>query len=314
MKSARRNLVYYTLYLTDTARSYHSLVEQHLASVESLRKNNRSVPVCLTICGNELRKRDQRHLNNLGVRVRYLGSYEERLKRSGFEFLAKVFAENPNSPRWVTLPGILNFRFDRVLCIDNDVFFIRDVEEIFAALESSDVCAREEPWTKPSPLGYDPGYLDAIVMRRLQRSEKLYQIIPFNTGVLLMKRPVAEWFCANLHLYLIYLIRFTIWMAKRRPSPDDQAFVVIARELGIDEAKTSLGPLHYPCSNQWIIGQLALWFTFAARKFNIRFFPRSLVLQGSEFLAIGRQLQTPALVHYYSANSDYFFRWLRRFL
>ena len=227
MKSSTRHLVSYTVYLTETARSYHSLVEQHIASVESLRRNNQSIPVCLTVCGNKLRTRDQCHLQSLRVRVRYIGSYEERLKRSGFGVLAKVFAENPNSPKWISLPEILNVRFDRVLCIDNDVFFIRDVEEIFGALENDDVCAREEPWTKRSPLGYDPTYVDESAMRRLQRSEKLYRIVPFNTGVLLMKRQVAEWFSTNMDLFLSYLVRFTLWMAKHRPARDDQAFVAI---------------------------------------------------------------------------------------
>jgi hypothetical protein len=226
--------------------------------------------------------------------------------------LAKVFAANPNSPKWISLPGILTRRFDRVLCVDNDVFFIRDVAEIFAALGKSDICAREEPWTKRSLLGYDPSYLDESALGRLQRSENLNRIVPINTGVLLMNRRAAEWLSMNLHLYLSYLVRFTIWMAKQRGSRGDYNFVKIARQLGIDETNTGLAPLRYPCTNQWIIGQLALWFTFASRRFKIRLFPYSSVLQGDEFLKIGSQFEMPALVHYYSVNSSYFFRWLRK--
>jgi hypothetical protein len=313
MKSSRRHLVYYTLYLTKTARSYRPLIEQHMASVESLRRDNQSIPVCLTVCGSKLRPKDQRHLKNLRVRVRYLGSYEERLThyRLG-SWVADVFAENPNSLKWVSLREIIKLRFDSVLYVDNDTFFSRDVEELFAALADADICAREEPLTKRSYLGYDSSYLDESAMRSLLRSEKLNSIIPFNTGVVLMKRQVAEWLSLNLNLFLSYLVRFTISMARHRPARDDEAFVEIARELDIDETRTGLAALRYPCSNQWIVGQLALWFTFAARRFKLRLFPRSLVLQGDEFLKLGRQFRMPALFHYYSGNSEYFFRWIRR--
>lgn len=314
MKSKARHLVYYALYFADNARSHQFLLEQHLASVESLRRSNRSIPVCVAVCGKKLRSKDRRHLESLRVRVRYLGSYEQRFKRNRpGSWVADVFAANPNSTKWISLPEIVKLRFDNLLYVDNDTFFIGDVEELFGSLGgNADVCAREEPLTKRSYLGYDSSYIDESAMRSLLRLEKLNPIAPFNTGVVLMRRKVAERLSRNLDVFLSYLARFTLGMAECRPSRSEQPFVSRARELELDGADSGLSPLRYPCSNQWIVGQLAFWFALASAGFKIRFFPRSLVLQANEFFDVGRQFQLPCLVHYYSGNSGYFFRWVRR--
>ena len=311
VNSRSSHLVSYTIYFAKTGPGYQYILDRHIRSVESLRRNNRSIPVYLGVWGGKLRTRDQHYLEKLRVEIRHLGSYEKHLRRNLPSKWATVFAQYPLGQKWLSLDQILTKRFDRVLHIDNDTFILCDIEELFEKFQQADFCAREEPTTKRRHIAYDPTYIDESIISSLQHSEKVNRIIPFNTGVVLMKREVTEWLSRNLDLYLCYLMRFTIWLVKQTGTIADEPFLCAARRLNVAAASSRLWPLVYPSSNQWILDEFALWFTLATSKFKIRFFPLSAVLQGDEFPEIGTQWRAPRLIHYYSANADYFFdNWL----
>jgi hypothetical protein len=311
VKSDESHLVYYTIHFGNTGHTYESILDQHIKSVESLRKNNQSIPICVAVWERRLRRVDQQRLESLDVKVRHLGSYAKRLRQWLPGAWADLFNQFPNGQKWISLSDLLDARFDRILYLDNDTFFLRDVEELFERFPVADLCAREEPNTRRSPLGYHPTYIDEAVLSHLLRSEKSNRIVPFNTGVVLMRRQVAEWLSQNLNLFFSYAMRFTMWLTRQPSSTADESFLTAARELDCAEAGNELSALRYPSSNQWILEEFALWFTFAISKFKVRLLPLHSVLQGDEILAFGRLSGPPCLIHYYSANSDYFFWWLR---
>jgi hypothetical protein len=305
------NLVYYTIQVSEITTSNELIVDQHIQSVESLRKNNRSIPIRLAVWGGKLRTNHRRHLENLDVHISYLGDYKRRLQRYAPASWATIIGQHQGAARWLALSELLTPRFDRVLYLDNDTFVLRDIEEVFARFPRGDVCAREEPSTGRSLIPYDSSYIDESAIRALQRSEKISAIIPFNTGVVLLNSRVAQWLSRNLDLFLRYFVRFTISLAARRPNRSDESFVVAARRLSLSAKNIDANALVYPSRNQWIVDQFALWFTLATSPFKVRLLPASSVLQANEFVQIGRKFQTPCLVHYYSGNTRKFRRWLR---
>ena len=312
MKSRPSHLVFYAANLPENISEYDLILDQHTKSVASLRNYNASIPVCLAVCGRRLRRRDRDRLERLGVKTRYLGRYTKRLQQSLPAHWRDAFAQLPTWQKWLGLEDILSLQFDRVLYLDNDTFFLDNVENLFQRFYAADLYAREEPGTKRSHLGYDQTYIDESVVCNLFRSEKLRSLIPFNIGVMLMKRPVVEWFSQNLDVFFSYLIRFTTSLAQNRRAISDEPFVIAARQSNFRDGNTGLKPLVYPSRNQWILDQFALWFTLAASPFKVGLLPRASVLQGAEFLTIGKRL-LPSLVHYYSANFDYFCEWLGGF-
>jgi hypothetical protein len=226
---------------------------------------------------------------------------------------ARAFTRFPSAQRWLSLDDILTARFDRILYLDNDTFILGDIERLFRRFQGADLYAREEPTTRRSHIGYDSTYIDESIIRGLQRAEKVNPILPFNIGVVLMKRQVAQWLAQNVDLVFRYLMRFTSWLIKNSDVPDNEPFAIAAKELNLADASKGLKPLLYPSRNRWILDQFALWFTLAASSFKVGLFPLSSVLQADEFLSIGSRFREPHLIHYYSANSDYFIRWLSRF-
>jgi lipopolysaccharide biosynthesis glycosyltransferase len=104
-----------------------------------------------------------------------------------------VYALNPSAGRWLLgLDRILAARsFEEVLYVDNDTYFLDDIERLFAGCLLGDIFAREEPLNRESHLGHDPRYIDELAVRDLVRSEEINPVIPFNMGVVLMKREVA---------------------------------------------------------------------------------------------------------------------------
>jgi hypothetical protein len=280
-------------------------VRQWLQSIRSLRRYNASVEVHLVlygaVSGEVIHESERQH-----VALHCVGGYRERLEETDPEHAAVLC-------RYPALHKILSLRFlplrnaRRVLYLDCDTFFFSDVASIFANHQSRHFYAREEPWSRRSPYGYKPSYLDEDALVRICAGERLQFIPPCNTGVMLFNHGLWAPVAAAAQQSLSYCWRLLAGIC------EDEG---LARECGPalrEEVKRSLErsrerpALPYPSSNWWIVEEIATLLMLGGLEGLTHDVLRRVdVAQNGEWNG-AQGAQRPTLVHYFSHFEDEFF-------
>src|ERR1700733_12207035 len=201
-----KRVVCYSVYLQSSERR-PLLLRQIVASVESLRTHNKSVPVHVFSYGSapELAK----VLAPYDVTIHNQGSYQERLA-SIFPRGAPVLSRYPLLHRFLNFQEISALDPGQVLLLDADTIFFSDVDALFATYSNADCYAREEPACKRSADGYDPNYIDEDSLAGLASAEGITPPLPFNAGVLLLNNQLWRRMPSD-SVFLSYVWRFAVW-------------------------------------------------------------------------------------------------------
>src|SRR5262249_40427007 len=155
----------------------------------------------------------------------------------------------PTLHKFTCLPRLAATGASRVLGIDSDTFFFRDVGALFDRYADLDLYAREEPFARASPAGYRPEAVDEDALAALAAREGASLVAPFNIGVMLYNHGSFQKLAGRLGELLRFVFRFSVWLADRTEVP--HADLVLLREqrrrlvLAEDEALA----LPYPSQN-----------------------------------------------------------------
>jgi hypothetical protein len=251
-------------------------------------------------------------LRKLNAEVRHLGEHRAYIARTQPE-RAEFFALDPKIHRWLVLDEPELKRCSRILYIDSDTFFFAPPSRLFERYRGADLYAREEPFSRRSILGYNPSYLDENAIAQLRQGDKLRPVPPFNTGVCLFTREMADSITSIVPAYFDYLFRFFAWF-RLHPDPRTPA-LTNAEQLVHDRflRDAAAQALPYPSQNRWIVDQVALW--LALGRFpepEFADFAPSDVWQGGEFQQMSPSTPPPILCHYFGSNMQRFFGRLRQ--
>ena len=154
-----------------------------MQSIRSLRRHNAAVEVHLVLYG-EVPSAIVREAERQRVALHCVGSFRERLE-DVCPGHADALSAYPALHKTLSLRFLPARRSRQVLYLDCDTFFFGDVASIFASHQSRHFYAREEPWSRRSPYGYRPSYLDEDALARICAAERLRFVPPCNTGVML---------------------------------------------------------------------------------------------------------------------------------
>lgn len=278
---------------------------QWLQSIRSLRRRNASVEVHLVLYGpvsNEIVRETARQR----VALHCVGGYRERIEEACPEY-ADALSCYPALHKMLSLRFLPLGNAGQVLYLDCDTFFFGDVASIFANHQSRHFYAREEPWSRRSPYGYRPAYLDEDVLARTCAAERLQFIPPCNTGVMLFNLGLWAALAAASENSLTYCWRLLATICE-----DDE----LARECSPalrEKVRQSLTrspkqpALPYPSTNWWIVEEIATWLTLGSLKgLTHDVLRRADVAQNGEFNGTDGS-SSPTLVHYFSNLEDEFF-------
>jgi hypothetical protein len=275
-------------------------------SLNSLRIVSPDQPVFVFLFGESPRGFVEA-LRQLNADVRPLGDYRAYIARVEPDH-AELFALDPRLHRWLVLEEPELKACARLLYIDSDTFFFEPASNLFERYRDADLYAREEPLCRRSIHGYNPSYLDEEKISELRVRERLGPVPPFNTGVCLFTRELADAITANLPHYFDYLYRFLSWF-QLHPVPVAGAVTSSTQMIYERHLRSAAGQaLPYPSQNRWIVDEIALWLALG-RFSNLRFadFAPSDVWQGAEFEQMSTESPLPQLCHYYGKNTDRFF-------
>jgi hypothetical protein len=280
-------------------------------SLESLRLFDPEMPVFVFLFGepphgyvDELRR--------LKAEVRPMGDYRAYIARTEPD-RAEFFAVDPKLHRWLILEEPELKACARLLYIDSDTLFFAPPRALFDRYRDADLYAREEPFSRRSIHGYDPSLVDEEGIAGLREREGLSPVPPFNTGVCLFTREMADAITTIVPRYFDYLFRFLAWF-QHHPRPEDPAVTsstqaVYDRYLGPAEGQA----LPYLAKNRWIADQVGLWLALGQfTRFRYADFAPADVWQGAEFQQMSAHTPLPILCHYYGSNTMAFFDCLRR--
>ena len=285
---------------------------QLVRSLESVRFFHPDLPVFVYLFG-EAPPDFLRQLRQLHAEVRHLGDHRAYIARTEPD-RAALFALDPKIHRWLVLEEPELKACTRLLYIDSDTLFLAPPSKLFERYRDADLYAREEPFCRRSIHGYNPALVDEEGIAALRTSEGLGPVPPFNTGVCMLSRAMADAITAILPQYFEYLFRFLAWF---HLNP-------LSRATGINSTPITderyLRPaakraLPYKSENRWIVDQVALWLALG-RFTNLRYgdFAPSDVWQGGEFQQLSTSARFPILCHYFGSNTMQFFDLLQRIL
>jgi hypothetical protein len=307
MTASTDRLVYYSL-STGGPRSA-AATRRLLRSIASLRAHNRAVPVRLFLCGAlDAAARDELEASH--VTVEELGAYEAHLASLCPARMSEVLARYPTLHKLTCLTRIAATGATRVLALDSDTVFFRDVDVLFDGHAEFDLYAREEPFSRASALGYRPELVDEDALASLASREGAAAVAPFNIGVVLYNHGSFRRLAGRIDEVLRHVFRFSVWLADRADVTGCPDLVHLREYRGrLVEAGDEAEALPYPSRNAWIRDQVAVWLscgklpglrvgTFAARD----------VLQGGEFMHAepGRHV----MVHHFAIYDETFAAWL----
>lgn len=285
-----------------------------LNSITSLRAHNRALPVRLFVFG-QLPDRLAAQLAAQDVRIEPVGDYARHLRDFCSPIVSDVLSRFPLLHKWTCLAYLAAEDVDQILYVDADTHFFRDVTACFERYRECALYAREEPFSRRSPLGPRPAHLDEEALDALIRDLGLAPIAPFNTGIILYNQGAWRAVAERLREFVDYVWRFTLWMVDR-PEPDDTADLVYLRGLHLGERRPRLVPpeeaaraLPYPSRNRWLREEVAIWLALGhVPRLRSGELEQADVWQGSEFAAgaVGHRVAA----HYFSANTEAFRSWL----
>jgi hypothetical protein len=305
------NAVSYSLLLR--GGNYDAQVARNLLSVRSLRRVSPKIPVYVQVFSQRLSPDDQDRLERLEISVQHRGSYRSALREITGDRGADLLRSYPAMAKWLALQWIPPGAHDRILGLDNDTYVLKELDGLFEAYGHARLCAREEPHSRASPLGYRQRYLDEDLLGDVFREEGLAAVPPFNTGVVMMDRSVVAAIAENLGTALQYLWRFNLWMC-RHPIENDGRDVLAMRIADVSTVFPSAAALRYPSENRWIKEQVSMWLTVGSLGERVDLMSPSHIAQGHEYRQIERAGGRPYVVHYYSSNAnDFTTRWLPAF-
>jgi hypothetical protein len=279
-------------------------------SLESLRTFDHDLPVFVFVFG-EPPVRFAEVVQQLNARFQPLGDHRAYIARTEPE-RGELFSLDPKIHRWLVLDEPELKACERMLYIDSDTFFLSPPRRLFDGYRGADLFAREEPFSRRSVLGYKPSYLDEEAIAELRRCDGLTNVPPFNTGVCLFNRKMADAITMSVPRYFDYLFRFLSWF-HHHPEPG-----ALGEDMSTARALHDrfLGPaaeqaLKYPSQNRWIVDQVALWLALGEFS-DLRFadFAPSDVRQGGEALQLSPATRRPILCHYFGHNTGRFFELL----
>jgi hypothetical protein len=278
-------------------------------SIQSLRMFSADLPVFVFLLG-EPPSGFVEMLRQLNATVRLLGDYRDYIARTE-PGRADLFALNPTLHKWLVLEEPELKRCERLIYLDSDTFFFDHPNKLLDRYGDAGLFAREEPLCRRSIHGYDPSYLDEDAIADLCERDGLRFIPPFNTGICLFTRQMADTITMNLPHYFNYLFRFLSWF-RLHPVPGEPTtdFTQMIEDRFRIEAEGQA--LSYPSRNRWIVDQVALWLALG-RSMNVSVadFAPSDVWQGAEFKQISARAKRPILSHYFGENSKQFFELLQ---
>lgn len=305
------NAVSYSLLLR--GGNYDAQVARHLLSVRSLRRVSPKIPVYAQVFTQRLTAGDQEQLERLDVTVRHCGTYRSGLREIAGDDASDMLRRFPLMAKWLALQWMPTDRSDRILSLDNDTYVLKDLEGLFETYSHVRLGAREEPYSRASPLGYRTPYLDEDTLDGLFREEGFRPVPPFNTGVVMMDSRVVARITEHLGSALQYLWRFNLWMCSH-PVENDARDVLAMRAADVSGVFPSAAALRYPSENRWLKEEVSMWLTLGALGERVRLLSPSHVAQGIEYRQIDRAGAHPYVIHYYSSNAnDFMTRWLPAF-
>jgi hypothetical protein len=236
---------------------YH---EQLFNSVKSLRTYNSVVPIHVFLYG-EHPLVFMRGLEHQGVTIHQMGSYADAIRRirpRAFRTLVRY----PVLHKWMNFHKLEPLGLSQVLQIDCDTFFFDDVEVLFDRYSDCHFYAREEPWSRVSPHGYNPDYIDEDKLFAMERREGAIEVTPYNIGVSLLNHGLWSEMAKRCEMFLSYAFRFIACMA-RNPQTRGKLWPELAEVVLMDlmEQPDAGDDLPFPSSNVWILEQVALWLT-----------------------------------------------------
>jgi hypothetical protein len=275
-------------------------------SLNSLRALDRDLPVFVFLFG-EPPPGFIEVLGQLNAEVRHLGDHRGYIARTEPE-RAELFALNPTLHRWLILDEPELKACSSLLYIDSDTFFFSPPRMLFDRNRDADLYAREEPFCRRSIHGYNRSYIDEDAIAELGLQEGVGPVPPFNTGVCLFTRDMADAITTTVPRYLDYLFRFLSWFhlhpvpgVTTASDPQQTAYDGFMRQ-GAERA------LAYPSQNRWIVDQVALWLALGHfPRLHFADFAPSDVWQGAEFQQMSASTPLPILCHYYGGNTERFF-------
>jgi len=279
-------------------------------SLQSIRHFNPDLPVFVYLFG-EAPSGFVDVLRKLNAEVRDLGDHRAYIARTEPE-RAELFALDPKIHRWLVLEEPELKRCSRILYIDSDTFFFAPPTTLFDRYRDADLYAREEPFCRRSTLGYRESYLDEEAIAELGKREGLDPVPPFNTGVCLFTREMADAITTIVPSYFDYLFRFLSWF-HLHPVHGASAMTNAEQMVHDRFLRTAAAQaLPYPSQNRWIVDQVALWLALGRfPRLSFADFAPSDVWQGGEFQQPWATAPRPILCHYFGQNTQLFFDRLR---
>ena len=199
------NAVFYSIALGGSEDAPQQLAR----SLHSLRGFDADMPVFVFVFGTPPAGFIEA-LHHLKAQVRNLGEYSAYVARKQAS-MSELFALDPKIHRWLVLEEPELKDCSRLLYLDSDTMFLGPASSLFDKYHGADLYAREEPFSRRSALGHNPAYLDEKQIVDMCLGESLNIVPPFNTGVCLITRSMADAITSVLPIYFDNLYRFLSW-------------------------------------------------------------------------------------------------------
>lgn len=300
------NAVFYSLAFRGSQIAHVQLIR----SIQSIRHFDRDVPVFVFLLGDPPQGFVEA-LGRLDAKVKRLGGYLEYISRQEPD-RAELIALDPKLHRWLVLEEPELKACTRLLYVDSDTFFFASPARLFDRYRIFDLYAREEPFCRRSILGYDPSYVDEEQIAKLREREGVAPVPPFNTGVCIFTREMADAISLVLPRYFDNLFRFFSWFYLN-PLPERAGDSSTGAVYDPRFRPSADLALPYPSNNRWIVDQVAMWLALGKfSDFSYGDLKPSDVWQGAEYHKMFAIAPLPILCHYYGSNTNSFFSHLQR--